>query len=128
MAERLIALETGALPAEPGQGLAVLTVLEKLRPELNTLMGNGGYRALLSRSLALASEEAPWLRSALVGADGTLSGLDLMEWQAGAQEEVEGSVVLIAQMAGLLTAFIGEKLTLRLAHEIWPALAAKNCD
>jgi hypothetical protein len=42
---------------------------ERLRPHLATLMGNGGFRALLARALALASAEVSWLRTVQVNAD-----------------------------------------------------------
>jgi hypothetical protein len=58
-AERLIAYETrGNNPSETETSGPFL-VGEKLRPQLATLMGNVGFRALLSRALALANAEAP---------------------------------------------------------------------
>ena len=39
--------------------MAVFLVCEKLRPHLAMLMGNAGFRALLSRALALAKAEVP---------------------------------------------------------------------
>jgi len=41
----------------------VILVGEKLRLNLTVLMGNVGFRALLSRALALASTEVPWLHA-----------------------------------------------------------------
>jgi hypothetical protein len=35
----------------------------------------------------------------------------------------EGGIVLVAQLLGLLTAFIGGSLTMRLVREVWPKLA-----
>jgi hypothetical protein len=40
----------------------------------------------------------------------------------------EGRVVLLAQLLGLLVAFIGEDLTLRLVREVWPKLSLNNLD
>jgi hypothetical protein len=37
-----------------------------------------------------------------------------------------GSEVLLAHLIGLLVAFIGEILTLRLIHELWPDLSENN--
>src|SRR5688572_28223507 len=81
-----------------------------------------GCRAVLSRALALASEEVPWLRALHVKSDGSLEGLDELEREAQVDPEeiAEGGVVLLAQILGLLVAFIGERLTLRMVHEIWP--------
>jgi hypothetical protein len=34
----------------------------------------------------------------------------------------EGGVVLVAQLLGLLVAFVGERLTLKIVREVWPNL------
>ena len=39
-----------------------------------------------------------------------------------------GSVELVAQLVGLLVAFIGEKLTLQLLLDIWPKLPRRDWD
>jgi hypothetical protein len=44
------------------------------------------------------------------------------------QEIFEGCVVLLAQLLGLLVAFIGEHLTLRLVREVWSKLSLNNLD
>jgi hypothetical protein len=93
-----------------------------------TLMGNGGYRALLSRALALASSEVSRLRAVQVKTDGTLEGLAELHAQLAPEEFFEGSVVLLAQLFGLLVAFIGENLTLRLVNEIWPKVPLIDLD
>ena len=82
-------------------------------------MGEGGFRALLARALALAAAEVPWLRAVQVKADGTLAGWEELPAQLDPDEYLEGRVVLLAQLLGLLVAFIGEKLTLRLMREVW---------
>jgi hypothetical protein len=93
---------------------------EKLRPHLTALMGNGGFRALLSRALVLANAEIPWLRAVHVKADGSLEGLEELRAQISPAELLAGRVVLLAQLLGLLEAFIGEELTSRLVRDIWP--------
>jgi hypothetical protein len=93
---------------------------ERLRPHLTALMGNGGFRALLSRALALANAEIPWLRAVHVKADGSLEGLEELRAQLSPAELLEGRVALLAQLIGLLEAFIGEDLTSRLVRDIWP--------
>jgi hypothetical protein len=103
-------------------------VFEKLRPQLATLMGNGGFRALLSRALALASVEVPWLRAVQVTPEGALGGLEQLPAQLGLEEFFEGRVVLLAQLLGLLVAFIGENLTLRLVREVWPKVPLKDIE
>ena len=44
------------------------------------------------------------------------------------EELSEGEVVLLAQLLGLLVAFIGEKLTLRLVREVWPQVPLDDLD
>ncbi|MEQ1838836.1 MAG: hypothetical protein ABL994_00385 [Verrucomicrobiales bacterium] len=118
--ERSRSLESGS-PAE-------LQIPERLRPHLTTLMGIGGYRALLMRSLALASPEIPWMRSVKVSVDGFVEGFLPQVETLSSREIQEGRVELGAQLIGLLVAFIGEKLTLQLLTEVWPELADTNLN
>lgn len=122
LAERLVAYETKANKSSRTKTLAAFLVGEKLRPDLAALMGNVGFRALLSRALALANAEVPWLRAVHVKADGSFEGLDELEAQVDPDEIFEGGIVLLAQLLGLLVAFIGEDLTLRLVREVWSKL------
>ena len=93
---------------------------EKLRPPLSTLMGNGGFQALLLHARTLAGAEVPWLRTVQLKADGTVEGLEELRTQLDPDELFEGRVVLLARMLGLLVAFIGEELTLGLVQGVWP--------
>ena len=129
LAGRLIAVDAGGAKSSRNQRATAFPVAEKLRPHLATLMGNDGYRALLMRARALASEEVAWLRSMRVAADGSLERLDTAAAPLmGATEMLEGRVVLVAQLLGLLVDFIGESLTLRLVREVWPKLAPENLN
>jgi hypothetical protein len=119
-AKRLILCEAGGNQHVKMNAANAFAVCEKLRPQLATLMGNGGFRALLSRGLALASAEVPWLRDVHVESDGTLAGLEKLPASLELDEFLEGGVVLLAHLLGLLVAFIGESLTVRLAREVWP--------
>ena len=127
-AERLIAYETRGNRSSGTRTPAAFFVIDKLRPQLATFMGNAGFRALLSRALALANAEIPWLRAVHVKADGSLEGLHELAEQVEADEISEGRVVLLAQLFGLLVAFIGEDLTLRLVREVWPKLPLNSLD
>jgi hypothetical protein len=99
---------------------AAFHVTEKLRPHLANLMGVGGFRALLSRALMLAGGEVSWVRALQVKADGTLEGLDGLQSRFDTAEFLEGGVVVLAELLGLLVAFIGPNLTSRLVGETWP--------
>jgi hypothetical protein len=127
IAERLIDYETKNESARTAN-TAAFRVTERLRPHLATLMGNGGFRALLARALVLASAEVSWLRAVQVNADGTLQGLATPHARLTPAQFRDGRVVLLAQLLGLLVAFIGPGLTSRLVGEIWPQLAADNVD
>jgi len=126
-AERLIAYETKGNKSSETKTVAVFLVGEKLRPHLAMLMGNVGFSALLSRALVLANAEVPWLRAVHVKA-GSLEGLDELGAQVTPAEIFEGRVVLLAQLLGLLVAFIGERLTLSLVREIWPRIPLHDLD
>jgi hypothetical protein len=119
-ADHLIALET-ARKSSPTESDA-LVVCSRLRPHLATLMGTIGFRALLSRALALAVEESPSLRTLRIKVDGSFeeSQEPGAAGEGGAEKRSEGGVVLVAHLLGLLVTFIGEDLTLRLVREIWP--------
>jgi hypothetical protein len=127
-AKRLIVDETSGNRFFETKTPAAFHVCEKLRPHLATLVGNGGFRALVSRALALANAEAPWLRAVHVKADGALEGLEKAHAQLDPDEFFEGRVVLLAQLLGLLVAFIGENLTSRLVREVWPNVPLNNLD
>ena len=74
------------------------------------------------------SAEIPWLRAVHVKADGSFEALDELGAQVDSDKIFEGRVVLLAQLLGLLVAFIGENLTLRLVREVWPKLFLNDVD
>ncbi len=120
LASKLISFETSGLKASDKKVSTVFIVPEKLRPHLATLMGNSGCRALVMRSLALASKEVPWLYSVRISIDGVLEEAEDIEHPMNSAALSEGSEVLAARLLGLLVAFIGENLTLRLVSQVWP--------
>ena len=127
-AAHLIAYEMSQNKSFKTKTPAAFLVIEKLRPDLANLMGNAGFRALLSRSLALANAEVPWLRAVHVKADGSFEGLDELGAQVDPDQISEGRVVLLAQLLGLMVVFIGESLTLRLVRDVWPRLSLNDLD
>jgi hypothetical protein len=123
LAERLLAHETLLLsksPEPPGQ--ATFQILDDLRLRLLNLTGMSGFRGLLSRAIAVSSDEARWLRAVHVKGDGSLAGFEEHASLAPGQF-AEGKVVLLAQLLGMLFAMIGVDLTLRLVRDIWPNLS-----
>jgi hypothetical protein len=127
-AKRLVADEARENKPSAAKTPADFRVCEKLRPNLATFMGNAGFRALLSRALALAKTEVPWLRAVHVKANGALEGVEELHARLDQDEFFEGRVVLLAQLLGLLVAFIGEHLTLRLVREVWPKALLDDLD
>jgi hypothetical protein len=94
---------------------AAVRVCEKLRQPLCALTGVAGYQSLLSRALALAKEEAPFLSAMQVTPEGYLEGLgDLQLLHGDEHRAVEGGTILIAQLLDLFLTFLGTALTLRL--------------
>jgi hypothetical protein len=119
-AERLMAHAVQGNRSKKIEFPTALPVVSKMRPHLATLMGTGGFDTLVARALARAGTEVPWLLEIRVKTDGSLDGFDDLEGRVDPAEITRGSVVLVASMLGLLVAFIGEILTLRLMRDIWP--------
>jgi hypothetical protein len=126
-ARRLLAEEAAVDETSETKGATVFRVYEKLRRSLCALAGVAGFRSLASRALTLAKEEAPSLDAMHVTADGSLQvtseALGGDKLPAG-----ESGVILLAQLLGLLHAFIGEGLTLRLLQDAWPNAVFDDCD
>ena len=114
LAQRLLAFEAVEAGTTNADTHAVGRVCDKLRRPLTTLAGAAGFRSLLARALTLAKQESPVIAAWEVNSDGSLQGLNGEAAQSGA--------VLIAQLIGLMITFIGESLTLRLLHDVWPDL------
>ena len=107
---------------------AAFPVTDTLRPYLATLMGKGGVRALLARALVLATAEISWLRAVNVNAEGDFEGLAAVGALLDPTDFLEGRVVLLAQLLGLLVAFVGPGLTSRLVGEFWPQIPFQDRD
>lgn len=123
LAERLIAYEMPGNWSSETKIPAACLAIDKLRPHLAKLMGNTGFSALLSRALALSIGDSPWLRPVRVKTDGSFDGFEELGTQIDPDEFFGGSVSLLSHLLGLLVAFIGEELTLRLVREAWPELS-----
>lgn len=125
LAKHLLDLETPGSKSSSMRFEAAAHASDKLRPRLVTLYGTAGYRSLLSRALLLAESEVSWLREVHLNADGSLEGLDAIQAQMRPRDVLEGRIVLLARLLGLLEAYIGPLLTLRILSEIWPQFPAK---
>ena len=74
LAQTLLTLEANQNEHYTGEVYVFLGVYAKLRLHLSRLVGVVGFHALVSRALALAKAEAPWLEAVRVHADATLEG------------------------------------------------------
>ena len=128
LAQFLIARESTAGASSTSRAGRAFTIIEKLRPHLTNLMGNAGFAALLARALTLASTEFPWLRVVRISDDGTWAGLEELDAEVSAGDFMDARVLVLAQMLGLLVAFVGETLMLRLVTEMWPNLSLNDLD
>jgi len=112
IAERLLVFETGEQSSSGADAPPVVQVCRKLGLPLSKLIGTTASRALLVRALTLAKREAEVLSPVKVTDDDGLEGLN---------GEAEGaSTVLVSHLIGLVETFLGEALTLRLLHDVWP--------
>lgn len=128
VAQRLLALEAAAGDTADTQALPAVRVCDTLRRPLSRLMGIAGFRSLLSRALALATDEVRWLKALHVTAEGSLEGVGELAGQLSQNELAQGGVLLVAQLLGLLVTFIGEALTARLVQEAWPELSSGDLE
>ena len=57
-----------------------------------------------------------------------MEGLDHPDLPVDRAALLDAGVILLAHLIALLVAFIGERLTLQIVHEVWPKLAAKQLN
>ena len=88
---------------------------------LAKLAGPAGSRSLLARALVLARQEAPCMAIVQVMPDGRLQGFEESTSDQEQEEWNNAGIVLVAQLLGLLHAFIGQQLTMQLVDEAWPS-------
>jgi hypothetical protein len=119
---RLLACESALGKPANAKDSEALRVCEKLRVLLTKTTGVGGFSALLSRALALAGAEVPWLTALQINSDGSLKDLHELEAKLESSVVIEGQVVLLSQLLGLLVTFVGPALTLQILQDIWPKM------
>jgi hypothetical protein len=128
LAKRIIDDGTSRNKARAPKIATTFHVVDQLRSHLVPLMGAGGFYALLSRALVLAGSEVAWLQEVRVNAAGLLEGAEALRTKLDRWAYCEGRIALLAQLLGLLVAFIGPSLTVRLMGEIWPRLSLDEID
>ena len=123
LVRKLLASEPAGLGSSHGDAGPAVRACEKLRVPLTKLIGGAGFSSLLSRALALAKRQAPWLEALRVEADGSLSGFNNQQDSGAADTARHGGEVLVVELLGLLVTFIGWSLMLSLVREAWPDAA-----
>ena len=124
--ERLIA-EERRLGNGPGPDhRAAFRICEKLRLPLIAFAGIAGYRSLLARALTLARVEAPLLAGIEIKPDGSFQFSTDLEARLATAEADRAGAMLAGQLLELLAVFIGEALTFRLVHDVWPRAATTD--
>ena len=118
LARRLVAASQTASDPHAHDAVAVI---ERLRLSLARFAGDAGFASLLRRAVVLASADVPSLQNVKIGADGRLDGVEQLAVDMGTGPlGGEAAVAITAHLLGLLVAFIGEPLMLRLLSESWP--------
>lgn len=113
----LAASQTGSHPYVSD----VASVIERLRISLSRFAGEVGFVSLLRRAVAMASADVPSLQNVTIGMDGRLDGVEQIGAEPGTSAlGAAAAVAITAHLLGLLVAFIGEPLTVRLLRESWP--------
>ena len=107
---------------------AAFLIFEKLLPNLVTLMGEDGFRVLLSRALVIADREVPWLRTMQVNADGALAGRAESLARIDGEQFLRGRAILWTHLLGLMVDLTGEDMTLSVLRDIWPRASLNDCD
>lgn len=120
--QHLIAAEQRAESDPKKRHLVAFQICEKLRQPLCAFTGVAGFRALFSRALTLAKAQAPLLVGIQIKPDGSLLFPAELEAQLHTEEAAEAGAALADHLLGLLITFIGEPLTLRLVHDVWPTV------
>ena len=109
----------------------MVAVIGRLQISLAQFAGDAGFASLLRRAVVLASADVPSLHSVKIGADGRLDGVEQLAADTGTGAlGGEAAVAITAHLLGLLVAFIGGPLTLRLLREAWPdtRITFKNAE
>ena len=119
LAQRVAAWESDAGESSEGRSHSTLRAFGKLRQHLSKLVGVAGFQAILSRALASAKVETPWLETVQVSADGTLEGFDeAATLQTFGAAEL-GSASVMAHLLELMHTFVGEDLTAHVVADVW---------
>jgi hypothetical protein len=112
---------------EPGDGCdAIIQVCEKLRTNLNAILGVVGFRTLLHRALVLTVAENKALENASVHHDGSLRGFEEFAACSTQKQIYTAGEALIGRLLFLVEILIGQALTRKLLEDIWSTPRPKS--
>ncbi len=122
LALRLLAHEAKNSPTPAKLAEALEVCCQRLHKRLDSLIGTGGFRALLERALFLAKREHPWLKAVVISDDPGCELRLLSEAMNGKQpaDIKEALSIILANVLWLLVTFIGEDIAFGLIEEAWP--------
>jgi hypothetical protein len=94
---------------------------ERLAFVLVSIIGEGGFQSLYSRSVHLANAKFPWLQPSLPSqpADSRFSSLKASLEGQDSTVASEASVALLITFIDILTLLIGEQLTTSILRSAW---------
>ncbi len=127
-AKRLIALELSGPESTKSASQRAISSFEKLRSQIITLMGSGGFQALLTRAIALAQSDVEWLRQVHVNADGMIETPLQVQPPISTEQMTEGSAIVLAHFLGLLVTFVGVRIMVNIVRETWPEISVDESE
>ncbi len=120
------------LMARPGAQDACTTIHRwpAMATQIISVVGQGGFQSLYSRSIFLTQRAYPWMVNLPAGLPTDLSFPTLkacLEEQTP-EHAIEANTLLMLTFTDLLASLIGEQLTVRLLKTAWGADAADLTD
>jgi hypothetical protein len=107
---------------------AIERTCRTLLPKFADLLGERGYRLILSRSLVLAGRQISWLNNVSVGnkGEGCLIGLEKSGSSYSSAEVRHAFVEILTSLFVVLGSFVGEQLVLYELKQAYPEIFAKE--
>lgn len=101
---------------------ATLHLWEQLAPPLISIIGEGGFKPLFTRSLRLAAKVHPWMAqdpAKSLALQDRFTDLQACLQRQDATQARLGSLALFTIFLDVLASLIGEELTTYLLHSAW---------
>ncbi|MES2534823.1 MAG: hypothetical protein V4632_03025 [Pseudomonadota bacterium] len=98
-----------------------IDLLERLAAELISIIGDGGFQSLYSRSVHLTSASFPWMlkNHPSQQPDARFAGLQAALEERNFTEAGEASIALLTTFIDILALLIGELLTTSILRSAW---------